>query len=187
MKKILCGNEMDRMPDWSFRIMAFMFNVADFFKSPDKKLDDIDIKPGQTVIDWGCGTGRYLKAASQKVGANGIVYAVDIQSLAVESAKRMMKKYGLENIRPRLTDGRTVDIPTGSVDLIYALDMFHMVSDPGAFLKMLSGLLKPGGTLILEDGHQPRSSTREKVLKTGLWEITAETGIHVECRKAGHI
>jgi len=64
MKKILCGNEMDKMPDWAFRIMAFMFKVTDLVKSPDRKLDPFDIQQGQTVVDWGCGTGRYLKQAA---------------------------------------------------------------------------------------------------------------------------
>ena len=59
---------MDRMPDWAFRIMAFMFNVSDFIKSPDSRLKPFNIREGQTVVDWGCGTGRYLKSASGRVG-----------------------------------------------------------------------------------------------------------------------
>ena len=54
MKKVLCGNEMDRMPNWAFKMMAFMFNLADKFKSPDKKLNPFNIQKGQTVVDYGC-------------------------------------------------------------------------------------------------------------------------------------
>ena len=39
MKKIFCGNEMDKMPGWAFRIMAFMFNVVDLIKLNDKMGD----------------------------------------------------------------------------------------------------------------------------------------------------
>jgi ubiquinone/menaquinone biosynthesis C-methylase UbiE len=182
MKKSFCGNEMDRMPDWSFRIMAFMFNVADRFRSPDRKLDSLDIRPGQTVIDWGCGTGRYLRSASKRVGESGTVYAVDIHELAIASAERMIKKYELHNVHPRLTDGKTVEIPAGTADLIYAFDMFHMVSDPGTFLRMLARLARPGGTLILEDGHQPRPAARMKVMDSGCWEIVEETRSWLRCR-----
>jgi hypothetical protein len=59
MKKIMCGNEMDKMPGWAFRIMAFMFDVADVFKSTDKRLEPFKLQKGQTVIDYGSGTGRY--------------------------------------------------------------------------------------------------------------------------------
>jgi len=61
MKKVICGNEMDRMPNWAFNMMAFMFDIADAFKSPGHRLDAFGIQKGQTVVDWGCGTGRYLK------------------------------------------------------------------------------------------------------------------------------
>jgi ubiquinone/menaquinone biosynthesis C-methylase UbiE len=180
-QKMMFGGEMDRMPDWSFRIMAMMFNIADWLHPPHKRLDPFNILPGQTVIDWGCGTGRYLKPASEKAGPTGTVYAVDIQPLAVESARKMIRKFNLQNVRPVLTDGKTVDIPGGTADLIFALDMFHMVSDPTGFLKLLHSLSKTGGRLILEDGHQPRAETRRKILDAGCWIITSETKTHVEC------
>ena len=127
MKKFMCGNDMDRMPDWAFRMMAFLFNVYDRFGAPDKKLIPFDIRKGQAVIDYGCGTGRYLKSASEKVGETGKVYAVDIHELAIESASRMIKKHGLKNVTPILTDGKSVNIPSLTADIVYALDMFYNV------------------------------------------------------------
>jgi ubiquinone/menaquinone biosynthesis C-methylase UbiE len=182
MKKIICGNGMDKMPGWAFRIMAFMFDVADIFKSADKRLEPFNIQKGQTVIDYGSGTGRYLPGASRLVGDQGIVYAVDIHELAVKSASRIIEKQHLENIRPVLTDGKTVNIPAHVADIIYCLDMFHMVRDPGPFLLELNRLMKPGGTLHLEDGHQPRTSTRGKVLDSGCWEIVSENKSSVVCK-----
>jgi hypothetical protein len=137
MKKNFCGNEMDKMPNWAFRIMAFMFNVADIFKSNDRKLDPFNIQNGQTVIDYGSGTGRYLHRASELVGVNGQVYP---------------------------------------------LDMFHMVGNPHAFLLELHRLTKSAGILYLEDGHQPRSLAKEKVLKSGCWEIIGETKTFIRCK-----
>jgi ubiquinone/menaquinone biosynthesis C-methylase UbiE len=182
MKKVLCGNEMDRMPNWAFRIMAQMFKIADIIKSPDRKLDPFTILSGQTVIDYGCGTGRYLKQAAELVGTKGLVYAVDIHQLAIDSAKRIIQKYKLKNIQPILTDGKTVNIPFHKADVIYALDMFHMVKDTKGFLIVLNRLSKPGGTLFLEDGHQPRSLTKEKVLNSGCWEIVSEHKSFVTCK-----
>ncbi len=182
MKKVLCGNEMDRMPDWAFRIMAMMFNIGDLIKSPDSRLEPFNIKEGQTIVDWGCGTGRYLRSASRRVGGKGIVYGVDIHPLAVESARQIMRKNNLKNVTPLLTDGKTVNIPLHTVDLIYALDMFHMVSDPQAFLQLLFSITRPGGSLILEDGHQPRKLTKEKVLSSGCWEVIAENKTYITCK-----
>jgi ubiquinone/menaquinone biosynthesis C-methylase UbiE len=182
MKKVLCGNEMDKMPGWAFRIMSFMFNTADLFVSHESKLAAFNIQKGQTVIDYGSGTGRYLAQASGLAGDQGTVYAVDIHELAIKSAFRRIEKYKLTNVKPVLTDGKTVDIPSHTADIVYALDMFHMVSNTRAFLGELNRLTKPGGTLFLEDGHQPRSQTREKILESGCWEIEEETKAFVKCR-----
>ena len=181
MKKFFCGSEMDRMPDWAFRIMTFMFDVADFFGSSEKKLDLFDIRPGQTIIDYGSGTGRYLRRAAELAGENGQVYAVDIHPLAIASAFRMIEKHNLKNVTPVLTDGISVEISSHTADIIFALDMFHMVKDTGVFLKELSRLLKTTGTLYLEDGHQPRNLTRAKVMKSGCWEIMSETKTFIKC------
>jgi ubiquinone/menaquinone biosynthesis C-methylase UbiE len=182
MKKVFCGNEMDRMPGWAFKSMAFMFNVADIFKSPDKKLEPFNIQKGQIVIDYGSGTGRYLPAASVLVGEEGLVYAVDIHELAVKSALQQIEKHHLKNVMPIQTDGKTVNIPSHTADMIYALDMFHMVKDTNSFLQELKRLLKPDGILFLEDGHQPRTLTRDKIVKSGCWDIAEEKKSFVRCQ-----
>jgi ubiquinone/menaquinone biosynthesis C-methylase UbiE len=182
MKKVMCGNEMDRMPNWAFKMMAFMFDVADTFKSPNRRLDAFGIQTGQTVVDWGCGTGRYLKQASELVGDGGTVYAVDIHQLAIEAAANVANRHSLKNVHPVLTDGKTVNIPSRMADLMYALDMFHMVKDTTAFLKELFRITKPDGVLILEAGHQPRSLAKEKVNNSGCWEIIAETKGYMKCQ-----
>jgi ubiquinone/menaquinone biosynthesis C-methylase UbiE len=182
MKKILCGNGMDKMPDFAFHMMSFMFWIMDQFHSPSHRLDSFGIQPGYVVVDCGSGTGRYLKQASELAGPQGTVYAVDIQPLAIESVNKVIRKQGLLNVRPLLTEGKYVNIPCETVDLIYALDMFHMVSDTFGFLSELHRILKPEGILILEDGHQSRNKTRSKVLDSRLWTITEETKHHLRCK-----
>jgi ubiquinone/menaquinone biosynthesis C-methylase UbiE len=182
MKKVICGSEMDRMPDFAFKMMAFLFNVTDVIKSPAKRLDPFKILKGQTVIDYGSGTGRYIKQASELVGESGTVYPVDIQPLAIESAFRQIEKHNLKNVKPVQTDGKTVNIPSNSADIIYCLDMFHMVRDTNQFLKELHRLTKEDGKLYLEDGHQPRLKTKEKILNSGCWKIIEESGSFITCK-----
>jgi len=79
-----------------------------------------------------------------------------------------------------------VNIPSHSVDIIYALDMFHMVKDPREFLKELRRLSRPDGTLYLEDGHQPRAATMKKILTSGCWEITETTKRFIKCKPKNH-
>ena len=79
-----------------------------------------------------------------------------IHQLAIEAAANIANKYNLKNVHPVLTE-KTVNIPPQTADLIYALDMFHMVKDTNVFLKELCRITKPDGILILEDGHQTRA------------------------------
>ncbi len=169
------------MPNWAFRIMAFMFKVSDIFKSTEHKLDPFNIQKGQTVVDYGSGTGRYLRKASELVGENGWVYAVDIQELAFRSAFRIIKKYNLKNVKPVLAD-RTDVLPPQIADIVYALDMFHMVKDHRKFLEELKRITKISGILYLENGHQPRALAKDKIMRSGCWEILGETKAFIMCK-----
>ena len=183
LSKCICGNEMDRMPNIAFRAMGFAFKVRDLFYPFEKRVDTFGIGEGYTVIDYGCGTGSYLNYVSSLVGEEGLVYAVDIHELAVDSVKKRAARYKLENVIPVLADGYSCDIEDQSADLIYAMDMFHMVKKPGPFLKELHRLLKEDGVLIIDDGHQRRNEAREKILNSNLWSIVEETKDHMKCEK----
>jgi len=159
-----------------------MFKISDFFKPKYNYVEQFDIKKGQTVIDYGCGPGRYLYKASDKVTPSGMIYAVDIHEMAIESAYKIMAKQGLINVKPILAHGYSVAIPDHVADLIYALDMFHMVADPDALLKEFHRLINAGGKLIIESGHQPKSLAREKIERSGLWIILEENSRFFKCK-----
>jgi len=181
MKNALFGNEVERMPDFAFRMMKIFFVVYYFFKPAGKYLRKFGIKPGSIIIDYGCGTGAFIKDASKMVGVNGLVYAVDVHEMAIESVERLKKMHNLVNVRPVLSDGKRTAIPDNTADLIYALDMFHMVKDTGPFLNELCRITKPDGILIIEDGHQPRSLSKEKILGSGGWKIILEEKRFLSC------
>jgi ubiquinone/menaquinone biosynthesis C-methylase UbiE len=182
MMKHFFNNNQDKMSDFSFRMMSVIFKISDFFKPKYNYIEQFDIKKRQTVIDYGCGPGRYIFKASDKVGPSGIIYAVDIHEMAIESVHKIMVKQGLNNVKPILTDGYKVDIPDHTADLIYALDMFHMVADPDALLKEFHRLVKKEGKLILESGHQSKSLAKEKIERTGLWNIVEENSHFFKCK-----
>jgi ubiquinone/menaquinone biosynthesis C-methylase UbiE len=181
MKKVLFGNEVERMPDFAFRMMKLLFIIYYFLKPAKKYLKKFGIIPGSTVIDYGCGTGACIKDASSIVGGKGIVYAVDVHEMAIASVEKLVKKHNLTNVKPVLADGKKSEIPDGTADLIYALDMFHMVKETDLFLKELCRITKQNGILIIEDGHQPRSASKEKILRSGFWRIIKEERKFLKC------
>ena len=172
----------ERMPGFGFRMMTWTFYLTDLFRKPDKILDEFGIEKGFTVIDYGCGPGRYIKKASRLVGEKGKVYVVDIHELAVEAVRKLTKKENLTNVVPVLANGYSCDIESDSADLIYALDMFHMIKEPELFLKELQRLAKPDGVLVIDNGHQPREKAKTKIESSGAWQIAEENKRFLKCR-----
>ncbi|OEU68566.1 MAG: hypothetical protein BA863_15245 [Desulfovibrio sp. S3730MH75] len=179
LKKYVCGNDLDYMPNIAFRIMTFMKCFIRSWQA--KRLDSFGLQFGQTVIDYGCGPGFFLKKASELVGVTGMVYAADIHPLAIESVERIIAKYHLINVKPVLIDGYTTDLEDHCADIIYTLDTFHMIKDSNAFLTELHRLLKKKGYLIIDDGHQPHEQAKEKILNSNLWNIAEESDNHCKC------
>jgi len=175
------GNQ-DRMPNFAFRIMSAILALEELFpRSIDKRVAGFGIQKGQTVVDYGCGPGRYTTRFAKWIGEQGIVYAVDVQELAIESVKRKMKSQGLKNIIPIVARGYETGIPEHSADIVLALDMFFLVKDPTALLAEIHRVLRPDGLLILDDGHKSRKSTLEKITQAGNWTIKEASKDHLRC------
>jgi ubiquinone/menaquinone biosynthesis C-methylase UbiE len=184
IKHTFSGSNMDRMPDLAFRGMSFLFLIWGIFSSPGKKLKKFGIKPGDAVVDYGCGPGNYIDEASLLTGDKGIVYAADIHELAIKAINKKIAKNNLTNVKPVLVKDYRCDIPDNAADVIYALDMFHMVKEPDLFLKELHRMLKRNGRLIIEDGHQPREQSRKKIMGSMLWNIKEESKGWLVCAPA---
>ena len=80
-----------------------------------------------------------------------------------------------------MVNGYTCELNDNTADIIYALDMFHMIKNPALFLKELNRLIKKDGFLIIEDGHQLRSKTKKKIESSGVWSIVEETKDYLKC------
>ncbi|HVO67153.1 MAG TPA: class I SAM-dependent methyltransferase [Syntrophales bacterium] len=182
MRVNIFGRGMDRMPDLAFRIIALMFKIRDIFIQKDKLLDKFGIRQGQSVVDYGCGPGSYIRKASELVGTGGRVYAIDIHELAIESVKKRISKENLHNVTALAASKERCPLNDDSIDLIYALDMFHMVANPTIFLKELNRISKPDGILFIDNGHQNRDKAKTKINSSGTWEITEERQRYMKCR-----
>jgi ubiquinone/menaquinone biosynthesis C-methylase UbiE len=173
----------EKMPDSTFRMMNLIFKIIDFFYPyVRKRVPKFGIEKGMTVVDYGCGPGRYTVVFADMVGDEGRVYAVDIHELAAEAVKLKMQKLDLKNVEPILAEGYKCNIPDNTADMICAIDMFWIIKQPSEFLAELKRIVKKNGILVVDDGHQPRSETKSKILDSGLWDIVEETKDHLKCR-----
>ncbi|WP_423378263.1 50S ribosomal protein L11 methyltransferase [Burkholderia sp. LMG 32019] len=97
------------------------------------------VKPGQSVLDYGCGSG-ILAILAKKCGANPVI-GIDIDPQAVESARQ-----NSERNRAEVTYGLPDACPDGEFDIVVA----NILSNP---LKLMASMLvskvKPGGRIAL--------------------------------------
>ena len=185
VKKRAEQRESDRMSDLSFRGMNLIFKVVDFFfRYIDKRVKKFGVKPGMTVVDYGCGPGRYSLRFSKLVGQEGKVYAADIHELAIAEVEKKVVEHGLDNVEAVLVKGYESGIPDQVADMVFAIDMFFAVKEPTAFLAELKRISKPEGLLVIDDGHQSRAETNRKMKESGQWKVWEETKDHLKCRPA---
>ena len=164
-------------------MMSLMMELQDFLSARiDKRVKTFGITDGMTVVDYGCGPGRYTIRFSRLVGDKGRVYAVDIHELAVKAVNRKMQKYNLRNVEPVLATGYHSGLPDHVADRVTAIDMFPGVPDPVTFLEELHRITKKDGLLVIDDGHQSRKTTIERISLSDRWEVAEETSDHLKCR-----
>ena len=162
-----------------YNLMILHYRIHDTFIKPGSQLKQFGIKPGFTVIDYGCGPGRYIETAASLVGESGLVYAADISETAIKHVKSRIISGNFHNVIPILLGTGENAIPSGCADVVYALDMFHRVDDPVLFLKSIREVIKKNCMLYLEDGHQSRETTLNKVKRSALWSIQTQTTRYV--------
>jgi ubiquinone/menaquinone biosynthesis C-methylase UbiE len=175
------GNYRDRIPNSAFRIMSLIFVIRDRLASPWSVLDQFGIERGQTVVDYGCGPGSYLRRASELVGPEGRVLAVDIHELAIKAVMKRIDKERLANVTAVRANGKGSSLPDETADVIYALDMFHMVREPKVFLRELKRICKGTGLLYIDNDHQSRKEASLKIRSSGAWEIVEEKKRYLKC------
>ena len=132
-------------PDWAIKFQFFIHDnrLRQFLIDPYKVLRAIGVKPGQVVLDLGCGPGFFTIPAGKIVGEEGLVYALDLHPLALERVSEKAQKFGLKNIQPILARADQTSLPDQSIDLAFLFGMVHKLDDYFyEVMKELSRILK---------------------------------------------
>jgi SAM-dependent methyltransferase len=117
----------------------------------NRVMDILKITAGKDVADIGAGSGWFTVRAAKRVGAGGLVYAVDINPEAVTYIGERARKEGLTNVKPILNKPDDPMLPTNSIDSVLLLKTYHEVAHPIVLLKNLRGALRPGAKIGIID------------------------------------
>jgi ubiquinone/menaquinone biosynthesis C-methylase UbiE len=111
----------------------------------------LHLSPGMDVADIGAGTGLFMKPLADGVGEDGTVYAVDISPRFIEHLRERARQEGLAQVHVVLGRERSVELPSGSVDLALVCDTYHHFEYPRSTLASLREAIRPGGALVIID------------------------------------
>lgn len=116
----------------------------------DRVIETLKIQAGQKVADIGAGSGLFSRPLAKRLGAKGIVYAIDIDDGLLKHIDKTAQEQSLSNIRTVLCKEDDPTIPE-PVDLIVIIDTLHHIAGQGAYLKKLHKYLKPSGRVAIID------------------------------------
>ncbi len=115
----------------------------------------LDPKPGQLILDAGCGSGGPAVWLARTYDVN--VHGISNVPLHVESACRYARESGLLD-SGKLTfcvgDYTATELPAGTFDGVLAIESVCYAPDTRDFLAEAFRLLKPGGRLVVVDGFR---------------------------------
>jgi ubiquinone/menaquinone biosynthesis C-methylase UbiE len=160
-----------RMSNFDFQFMSLGYKFRDFFLPRKNILEEVGIKPGFHVLDYGCGPGGYIIPLAELVGESGKVYALDIHPLAIQRVQDIASKKQLANVETILSDCQT-GLPDNSLDAVLLYDIFHHLGDPDEVLKELHRALKPNGILSFGDHHMDEKETMTELTKGQLFSLS---------------
>ena len=148
-------------------------------------LKRIGIRRGQTVLDFGCGSGTYTIPAARIVGEQGRVYALDKDKKALDELMQKAESTGLRNIERMETTGKLeIELIDEYIDVVLVFDVFHPYYFPQAddrrrLLSEIYRIMKPTAFVSVWPKHM-ESETEDEVEKANFYleKELSETLIH---------
>ena len=116
----------------------------------------LEIQPGQSIADIGCGPGYYTFKFSRLVGPEGKVFALDINDLHISYLSNFIAQAHLGNVQTVLSDVEDAII-TNSVDMAFLCSLYHVIyttsTEPAkdSLIESIKRMLKPDGRLAIVD------------------------------------
>ncbi len=112
----------------------------------------LDLKPGSTFLDLGCGAGNYTFAVAEAIGTGGVIYALDLWEEGIAAVRQRATEECRANIKALWAEAGKIPLPPASVDTCLMATVLHDLAEVGTAAGALAEttrVLKPGGTLAI--------------------------------------
>jgi arsenite methyltransferase len=153
------GEILDRVPEGaveSFAGVGYFFDLA-------------DLKPGESVIDLGSGSGMDVFFAALEVGEGGDVVGIDFTTEQLDKARALADEAGVGQVEFR--EGRIERLPAddASVDCAISNGVINLSPEKDRVFAEIARVLRPGGRLALADIVSEQQLKESIVCDASLW------------------
>lgn len=129
------------------------------------------IRPGDTVVDLGCGAGNDCFIAAKETGKNGKVIGIDMTDEMLTKARENALKMGYENVKFLQGEIENTTLENNLADVVISNCVFNLIPDKSAAFSETFRILRPGGHLsisdIVLDGTLPEALLKEAEMYAG--------------------
>ncbi len=141
------------------RLMNFIFRpsgaamesrLRHWLADPKKTLQGADLKPGQCVLEVGCGTGFFTMPAAEMIGKTGHLIAMDPLSCFIDRVSKKVRDANLKNVEILQRDALNTGLQSASIDVVLLFGVLPYATLPlGRLLPEMHRILKTDGTLAV--------------------------------------
>jgi len=136
-------------PDVEEWLARFERDDREVYTRRDEIVSVLNLEPGMDVADIGAGTGFFTMLFAQKVGPDGIVYALDIAENFITHISETAEELGLANVRGVVNPADSTALAPNSVDVVFLAHTYHHFEYPFKMLESIRSALRPEGIVVL--------------------------------------
>lgn len=120
----------------------------------ERIVEALDPRPGERVLDVGCGNGALALAIGPRVAPDGDVTGLDLSGPMLAVARRRAEEAGLDNVAFEKGDAQVHPLPEAGFDAVVSRFGVMFFDDPTAAFANLRRALRPGGRLVVACWHE---------------------------------
>ncbi|MCC6355891.1 MAG: class I SAM-dependent methyltransferase [Verrucomicrobiae bacterium] len=160
----------------------------DQWQQPERVVGDLGLRAGARVADVGCGSGYFTVRLAKAVGGDGVVFAVDPSTKALDGLRSQLSQANAHNVEIIRSKGSTTGLADTSCDAVLICNVLHEVSPPSVRAELMRDIaraMRPGGSLYLLDYRKSQEATRfdpfEKLIaREDLVRLATEAGLQLD-------
>lgn len=126
-------------PEWRYRRLA---------------ITALDLRPGDTIVELGCGTGLNFELLQERIGPTGRLIGVDLTDAMLDQARRRVASRGWQNVELVHGDALEYEWPTNVKGIISTFAL-SLIPDCDLVIQQATRALAPGGRLALLELQMP--------------------------------